>query len=48
MNDQQLMHEVGKLAQLAGQAILPLWRADVAVVNKADDSPVAAADLAAH
>jgi 3'(2'), 5'-bisphosphate nucleotidase len=48
MNDQQLMHEVVKLAQLAGQAILPFWRADVAVVNKADDSPVTAADLAAH
>ncbi|WP_060507540.1 3'(2'),5'-bisphosphate nucleotidase CysQ [Pseudomonas sp. NBRC 111124] len=48
MNDLQLMHEVVKLAQLAGEAILPFWRADVAVVNKADDSPVTAADLAAH
>lgn len=48
MNDLQLMHEVVKLAQLAGQAILPFWRADVAVSNKADDSPVTAADLAAH
>ncbi|QHG68041.1 3'(2'),5'-bisphosphate nucleotidase CysQ [Pseudomonas putida] len=48
MNDLQLMHEVVKLAQLAGEAILPFWRADVAVTNKADDSPVTAADLAAH
>jgi len=42
------MHEVVKLARLAGEAILPFWRADVAVTNKADDSPVTAADLAAH
>jgi 3'(2'), 5'-bisphosphate nucleotidase len=48
MNDMQLMHEVVKLAQQAGEAILPFWRADVAVTNKADDSPVTAADLAAH
>ncbi|MBF8721240.1 3'(2'),5'-bisphosphate nucleotidase CysQ [Pseudomonas guariconensis] len=48
MNDQQLMLEVVKLARLAGEAILPFWRADVAVTNKADDSPVTAADLAAH
>ncbi|MFJ2984045.1 MULTISPECIES: 3'(2'),5'-bisphosphate nucleotidase CysQ [unclassified Pseudomonas] len=48
MNDQQLMHEVVQLAGLAGEAILPFWRADVAVTNKADDSPVTAADLAAH
>ncbi|MQG94002.1 3'(2'),5'-bisphosphate nucleotidase CysQ [Pseudomonas sp. MN1F] len=48
MNDLQLMHQVVKLAQQAGEAILPFWRADVAVTNKADDSPVTAADLAAH
>ncbi|MFV3404246.1 3'(2'),5'-bisphosphate nucleotidase CysQ [Pseudomonas sp. NY15463] len=48
MNDLQLMHEVVKLAQSAGDAILPFWRADVAVTNKADESPVTAADLAAH
>ncbi|MGB9088755.1 MAG: 3'(2'),5'-bisphosphate nucleotidase CysQ [Pseudomonas farsensis] len=48
MNDLHLMHEAVKLAHLAGQAILPFWRADVAVTNKADDSPVTAADLAAH
>lgn len=48
MNDQQLMYEVVKLALVAGEAILPYWRADVAVTAKADDSPVTAADLAAH
>ncbi|WP_454254242.1 3'(2'),5'-bisphosphate nucleotidase CysQ [Pseudomonas sp. Marseille-Q8238] len=36
------------LVQRAGHAILPHWRADVAVSQKADDSPVTAADLAAH
>lgn len=35
-------------AQRAGQATLPHWRNDVAVTEKADASPVTAADLAAH
>ncbi|WP_462403037.1 3'(2'),5'-bisphosphate nucleotidase CysQ [Pseudomonas sp. Marseille-QA0332] len=48
MNDPRLMHEVVRLARRAGEAILPFWRADVAVTTKADDSPVTAADLAAH
>ncbi|MBI6951034.1 MULTISPECIES: 3'(2'),5'-bisphosphate nucleotidase CysQ [unclassified Pseudomonas] len=48
MNDRQLMQDVAQLALLAGEATLPFWRADVAVSNKADDSPVTAADLAAH
>ncbi|MGY3297695.1 3'(2'), 5'-bisphosphate nucleotidase [Pseudomonas sp. TE6288] len=48
MNDRRLMQDVAKLALLAGEATLPFWRADVAVSNKADDSPVTAADLAAH
>lgn len=48
MNDQRLMHAVVDLARLAGEAILPFWRAEVAVTQKADDSPVTAADLAAH
>ncbi|MGR6656999.1 3'(2'),5'-bisphosphate nucleotidase CysQ [Pseudomonas mosselii] len=48
MNDRQLMQDVVALARLAGEAILPFWRADVAVTSKADDSPVTAADLAAH
>ncbi|AIR88622.1 3'(2'),5'-bisphosphate nucleotidase CysQ [Pseudomonas cremoricolorata] len=48
MNQQRLLAEVVTLAQRAGEAILPFWRADVAVTAKADDSPVTAADLAAH
>ncbi|WP_313738339.1 3'(2'),5'-bisphosphate nucleotidase CysQ [Pseudomonas sp.] len=48
MNDTQLMHKAVVLARVAGEAILPFWRADVAVSAKADDSPVTAADLAAH
>ena len=36
------------LVQRAGQATLPHWRNDVAVIEKADASPVTAADLAAH
>lgn len=48
MNDLEMMQEAVKLARLAGEATLPYWRADVAVSNKADDSPVTAADLAAH
>ncbi|WP_437879425.1 3'(2'),5'-bisphosphate nucleotidase CysQ [Pseudomonas sp. LRF_L74] len=36
------------LVQQAGQVILPYWRSGVAVSEKADASPVTAADLAAH
>lgn len=36
------------LVQRAGQATLPYWRNDVEVTEKADASPVTAADLAAH
>jgi len=43
-----LMAPVVELALKAGEAILPFWRAGVAVASKADDSPVTAADLAAH
>ncbi|MDD0976755.1 3'(2'),5'-bisphosphate nucleotidase CysQ [Pseudomonas fontis] len=48
MNDLELMQHAVTLARTAGDAILPFWRADVAVTAKADDSPVTAADLAAH
>lgn len=48
MNDIVLMQQVVELARQAGKAILPFWRADVAVTAKADESPVTAADLAAH
>jgi len=44
----ELMPHVVELARRAGEAILPFWRANVAVSAKADDSPVTAADLAAH
>ncbi len=37
-----------ELARLAGDVILPFWRANVTVTTKTDDSPVTAADLAAH
>ena len=42
------MAPVIELAHRAGEAILPFWRADVAVTTKDDNSPVTAADLAAH
>ncbi|CAK9892340.1 MULTISPECIES: 3'(2'),5'-bisphosphate nucleotidase CysQ [Pseudomonas] len=48
MSDSALMQQVVELARQAGEAILPFWRADVAVTAKADESPVTAADLAAH
>ncbi|MNZ18029.1 3'(2'),5'-bisphosphate nucleotidase CysQ [compost metagenome] len=48
MNNIALMQQVVELARQAGKAILPFWRADVAVAAKADESPVTAADLAAH
>ncbi|MCU1723351.1 MULTISPECIES: 3'(2'),5'-bisphosphate nucleotidase CysQ [unclassified Pseudomonas] len=48
MNDLELMPHVVALARRAGTAILPFWRVNVAVTAKADESPVTAADLAAH
>ena len=48
MTDLELISQVVALARRAGAAILPFWRADVAVTSKADESPVTAADLAAH
>ncbi|MDO7900077.1 3'(2'),5'-bisphosphate nucleotidase CysQ [Pseudomonas citrulli] len=43
-----LMAPVVALALKAGEAILPFWRANVQVNQKADESPVTAADMAAH
>ncbi|MDR6960813.1 3'(2'), 5'-bisphosphate nucleotidase [Pseudomonas brassicacearum] len=43
-----LMAPVIELALKAGEAILPFWRANVQVNHKADESPVTAADMAAH
>lgn len=40
--------QVITLVEQAGAATLPYWRSAVAVTSKADDSPVTAADLAAH
>lgn len=40
--------QVIDLVRAAGAAILPYWRSGVAVTEKADASPVTAADLAAH
>ena len=40
--------QVIELVRAAGAATLPYWRSDVAVTEKADASPVTAADLAAH
>lgn len=48
MNDRELMQQVVQLTRQAGAAILPFWRADVAVQTKLDASPVTAADIAAH
>lgn len=43
-----LLAPVAELALRAGEAIVPFWRTEVAVNHKADESPVTAADLAAH
>ncbi len=44
----ELQQALIDLVRAAGRAILPYWRQDVAVAQKADDSPVTAADMAAH
>ena len=43
-----LMAPVIALALKAGEVILPFWRSGVEVTAKSDESPVTAADLAAH
>jgi len=43
-----LLAPVVDLCRRAGEAILPFWRNDVEVTAKSDNSPVTAADLAAH
>ncbi|WP_443190200.1 3'(2'),5'-bisphosphate nucleotidase CysQ [Pseudomonas indica] len=45
---QALLPAVIELVRAAGQAILPYWRIGVTVTEKADASPVTAADMAAH
>ncbi|WP_263146119.1 3'(2'),5'-bisphosphate nucleotidase CysQ [Pseudomonas sp. RIT-PI-AD] len=48
MNTPTHLHAVIDLVRQAGEAILPYWRTGLAVTEKADASPVTAADLAAH
>ena len=48
MNTPALLDAVVALARAAGDAILAIYREDFAVTQKTDDSPVTAADLAAH
>lgn len=43
-----LLAPVIDLCRRAGEVILPFWRSDLKVTAKSDDSPVTAADLAAH
>lgn len=43
-----LLAPVIELCRRAGEVILPFWRSGVEVEVKSDDSPVTAADLAAH
>src|SRR5690554_2175547 len=43
-----LIQPLLELVHAAGEATLPHWQADVTVHSKADDSPVTAADIAAH
>ncbi len=44
----QYLPGVIDLVRQAGAVTLPFWRCDTAVTAKSDDSPVTAADLAAH
>lgn len=46
--DAKLTQDLLALVHEAGRQTLPFWRADVRVTNKADESPVTAADMAAH
>ena len=48
MLDRALREEVIVLAQDAAAAILGIYDSDFAVQHKDDDSPLTAADLAAH
>ena len=43
-----LLAPVIDLCRRAGDVILPFWRSGVEVTTKSDDSPVTAADIAAH
>jgi 3'(2'), 5'-bisphosphate nucleotidase len=47
-NRQQLLKNIVAVARDAGQAILAVYETDFDVENKKDDSPITAADRAAH
>ena len=44
----ELLHDVHEIALKAGQAILPIYAADIEVTHKEDNSPLTEADLASH
>ena len=46
--DAKLLHEVDTIARRAGRAIMAVYARDYAVQDKADQSPLTEADLAAH
>lgn len=48
MNPATLLPQASAIARAAGEAILTIYRSSFAVTNKADDSPLTEADLAAH
>lgn len=47
-NPSQLLTPVREIAEEAGRAILDVYHGEIKVEHKADDSPLTAADLAAH
>lgn len=47
-DSQQLLQAVSAIAEAAGEAILKIYQQDVEVSYKEDESPLTAADLAAH
>ena len=48
MNHNEILPAVTEIAQLAAEAILSVYRRDFDVEQKDDDSPLTAADMAAH
>ena len=49
MNKLELLKGISEISRAAGAAILEVYeRADLGIQTKADDSPLTAADLAAH
>lgn len=46
--DREFLDQIKAVAEAAGRATLPIYRSDFSVEQKADDSPLTQADLAAH